>query len=178
MPLVVVIGRISATLGRMFRSSAAVLVFSALALSCCKSEHSKLEGATTGKATATAAADQAPPPPSQTAKEASGGGSGDSPHEQVWPADLPRLQPVLDKPFPEGATEEQVCEAIENKEEKDLWVRFGHLVPTYIYASILVLDGTKEDIPKIESLMYDYQKGKYHPSIKACPEGGLPAQRR
>src|SRR5690606_3023831 len=38
---------------------------------------------------------------------------------------LPDLKPVIDKPFPEGATEEQVCEAIANTGEKDLWVRFG-----------------------------------------------------
>ncbi|NLE85244.1 MAG: hypothetical protein GX607_02480, partial [Myxococcales bacterium] len=45
---------------------------------------------------------------------------------------LPDLKPVIDKPFPEGATEEQVCEAIANTGEKDLWVRFGHLVPMYM----------------------------------------------
>src|SRR5690606_40381630 len=42
----------------------------------------------------------------------------------------------------EGGTEEQVCEAIANTGEKDLWVRFGHLVPMYMPGSIFRMSCT------------------------------------
>src|SRR5690606_6215021 len=66
---------------------------------------------------------------------------------------LPNLKPVIDKPFPAGATEEQVCEAIQNTGEKDLWVRFGHLVPMYKWGSILIVQAKESDIEALDKII-------------------------
>src|SRR5690606_12833697 len=49
----------------------------------------------------------------------------------------PKLKPVIGKPFPEGASEQVVCEAIDSS-EPDLWVRFGHIIPMYVYGAIII----------------------------------------
>jgi hypothetical protein len=66
---------------------------------------------------------------------------------------LPNLKPVIDKPFPDGATEEQVCEAVKNTGEKDLWVRFGHLVPMYLRGSIFIVQAKKSDTAALEKVV-------------------------
>lgn len=73
--------------------------------------------------------------------------------QNAWPKNLPRLKPVIDKPFPEGATEAQVCEAINNTDEKDLWVRFGNLVPLYVFGSIFVLEAPGQTPPQIREFI-------------------------
>jgi hypothetical protein len=65
---------------------------------------------------------------------------------------LPNLKPVIDKPFPDGATEEQVCEAVKNTGEKDLWVRFGHLVPMYLRGSIFIVQAKKSDTAALDKV--------------------------
>lgn len=83
----------------------------------------------------------------------------------------PKLKPVLSKPFPEGATDEQVCEAIANTGEKDLWVRFGHLVPLHVHASIFIIDAKPEHVKRIETFVMGYHNGVYWPSLKPCSAG-------
>ena len=78
---------------------------------------------------------------------------------------LPDLKPVIDKPFPEGATEEQVCEAIANTGEKDLWVRFGHLVPMYMPGSIFIVRARGAEVDGIADVMHD---DMIHPNYKSC----------
>jgi hypothetical protein len=82
----------------------------------------------------------------------------------------PKLKPVLTKPFPDGATDAQVCEAIANTGEKDLWLRWGHLVPLAVVGSILVIEATEADIKRIEPVVRDYRFG-FWPSIKRCSSG-------
>lgn len=86
-------------------------------------------------------------------------------------AEPPKLQAVLSKPFPDGASDEQVCAAIANTGEKDLWVRFGHLVPLHVHASILIIDAKPEHIKRIERFVMGYHNGVYWPSIKHCSAG-------
>ncbi len=83
----------------------------------------------------------------------------------------PKLQPVLSKPFPDGASDEQVCAAIANTGEKDLWLRFGHLVPLYVPGSVLIIDAKLADVKRIEDLVTHYHDGVYWPSIKHCSNG-------
>lgn len=94
-------------------------------------------------------------------------------NERVLPPNghPPKLQPVLSKPFPDGASDEQVCSAIANTTEKDLWVRFGHLVPMYIHGSILIAEAAERDVKRIEDLVHHYHRGIYWPSIKRCSTG-------
>jgi hypothetical protein len=74
----------------------------------------------------------------------------------TWPAHLPKLKPVIKKPFPDGADEITVCEAIDSK-EPDLWARFGHLVPMFIPGAIYVL----ESGPERKDELYDFILRKY-----------------
>ena len=67
---------------------------------------------------------------------------------QTPPAFLPKLKPIAPKPFPEGASEADVCEAIDSK-EADLWVRFGHLVPAYVTGAVYVLETGPETKDKL-----------------------------
>jgi len=78
---------------------------------------------------------------------------------------LPDLKPVIDKPFPEGATEEQVCEAIANTGEKDLWVRFGHLVPMYMPGSLFIVRARVAEVDAIADIMLD---DMVYPNYKSC----------
>lgn len=86
---------------------------------------------------------------------------------------LPRTDAVIEQPFPEGASDAQVCEAIANTKEKDLWLRFGHLLPMYVYGSILIVDAREKDIQRIVDVVESYHGGKYYPSIKHCSSGGV-----
>jgi hypothetical protein len=86
---------------------------------------------------------------------------------------LPRTDAVIERPFPEGASDAQVCEAIANTKEKDLWLRFGHLLPMYVYGSILIVDAREKDIQRIVDVVESYHGGKYYPSIKHCSSGGV-----
>ena len=52
---------------------------------------------------------------------------------------LPKLKSIIKKPFPEGADEKTVCEAVDSK-EPNAWVRFGHIVPAYITGALYVLE--------------------------------------
>jgi hypothetical protein len=61
---------------------------------------------------------------------------------------LPALKPILKKPFPEGADEATVCEAIDST-EPDLWVRFGHIVPVYYPGVIYILETGPENKDKL-----------------------------
>jgi hypothetical protein len=78
---------------------------------------------------------------------------------------LPDLKPVLDKPFPEGATEEQLCEAINNSQEKDLWVRFGHILPMYLPSGIFILEAKSAQTEAIAKLIL---KNDYYADLKNC----------
>lgn len=94
-------------------------------------------------------------------------------NERVLPPNghPPKLQPVLSKPFPDGASDEQVCAAVANTGETDLWLRFGYLVPMYIHGSILIVEATDKDVKRIEDLVHHYHRGIYWPSIKRCSTG-------
>jgi hypothetical protein len=84
-----------------------------------------------------------------------------------------RLKPILEKPFPEGASDAVVCEAISNTDEKDLWVRFGHIVPLYIPGALLVLEATEKDLARVEHYIekvYLYPRAIQH---AACTAGGM-----
>jgi hypothetical protein len=112
---------------------------------------------------------QASPSPVAQAAHSTGAAP---PH--AWPADLPRLKPVIEKPFPEGATESQVCEAIENTQEKDLWVRFGHLVPMFRLGAIYLIDGAQPEAKRIEDFVWNkYIPGLFRPDLRICPGQGL-----
>jgi len=80
---------------------------------------------------------------------------------------LPRLKPIAPRPFPEGATEQAVCEAIDS-EEPDLWVRFGHLVPAYLIGAIYILEAG----PELEEKIYQYIASDYvytyHSQLASC----------
>jgi hypothetical protein len=72
------------------------------------------------------------------------------------PPALPKLKPILSKPFPEGADEATVCEAIDST-EPDLWVRFGHLIPAYTIGAIYIL----ETGPETKDELYRYISRDY-----------------
>jgi hypothetical protein len=74
----------------------------------------------------------------------------------VQPGALPKLKPISSKPFPEGADEATVCEAIDST-ERDLWVRFGHLVPTWMTGAVYVL----ETGPETKDKLYRYVSREY-----------------
>ncbi len=65
---------------------------------------------------------------------------------------LPTLKPVIGKPFPEGASQDVVCEAI-NSKETDLWARFGHLVPLDEQGVIYVLAAGNQMEAQIEGFV-------------------------
>lgn len=87
----------------------------------------------------------------------------------------PALKPIAKGPFPDGATEEQVCEAILDGQQTDLWVRFGHLIPAYRLGVVFVLEAGTERVSQV----YDYVMSKYNgggawgPAIKACGRLGM-----
>jgi len=87
---------------------------------------------------------------------------------------LPQLKPIAKGQFPDAATEEQVCEAISDADEKDLWVRFGHLIPAYVHGVVFVLQAGPERVQEI----YDYVLKKYNggatwgPRVKGCSSAG------
>jgi len=87
---------------------------------------------------------------------------------------LPQLKPIAKGQFPDGATEEQVCEAIADVDEQDPWVRFGHLVPAYVHGVAFVLRAGPERVQEI----YDYVLKRYNgggtwgPRIKGCSSVG------
>jgi hypothetical protein len=86
-------------------------------------------------------------------------------------APLPKLKPILAKPFPDGADEATVCEAIDSK-EPDLWVRFGHIVPAYIEGSVYILETGPENKEKLfRFISHDYVYGYY--SQQASCRGNL-----
>jgi hypothetical protein len=76
----------------------------------------------------------------------------------------------LTKPFPDGASDEQVCEAIANTGEKDPWLRFGHLIPLAVVGSILVIEASEADIKRIDELVHHYRFG-FWPAMKRCSNG-------
>ena len=94
--------------------------------------------------------------PSGSGTGASRGTSSPSATPSAQPVALPKLKPVLTKPFPEGADEATVCEAIDSA-EPDLWVRFGHMVPAYVAGAIYIL----ETGPESQDKLYDYISRKY-----------------
>ena len=119
----------------------------------------------------------------KSAVGAGSGGSGSIGHEQPGSAapsassasakevrSLPPLKPIAKGQFPDGATEEQVCEAIADADERDPWVRFGHLVPAYVHGVVFVLRAGPARVPEI----YDYVLKRYigggtwGPRIKGC----------
>ena len=132
----------------MCRSLVAVVVLSAWALSCCKGDHPKPKQAPQELPSAKA---QQEPPSAEVPQEGSA--------ESAGPADLPQLKPVIPKPFPDGATEEQVCEAIEDTDEKDLWVRFGHLIPMHVFGSVFVLEAPGHSPDDIRAFIRDHHFG-------------------
>ncbi len=99
--------------------------------------------------------------------------SGDGSRQTVRQPEPSPLQPVLKKPFPEGATDEQVCAAIANTSEQDLWRRFGHLVPLYISGSLLIVDATQKRLTEVESFIGEYHGRSYFPLLKACSHGKI-----
>jgi hypothetical protein len=87
------------------------------------------------------------------------------------PASLPKLKPIAPKPFPEGATEADVCEAIDSN-ETDLWVRFGHLVPAYVTGAAYIFETGPESKDKLfRFIQRDYVYGYY--SQQASCRGNL-----
>ena len=80
----------------------------------------------------------------------------------------PKLKPVIGKPFPEGASEQVVCEAIDST-EPDLWVRFGHIIPMYVYGAIIIVETTEVDVSKLKSFIrHDYHHGMFLELVKGC----------
>jgi hypothetical protein len=83
------------------------------------------------------------------------------------PGALPKLKPILLKPFPDGADEATVCEAIDST-EPDLWVRFGHLVPIWMTGAVYVLETGPETKDKLyRYISRDYVWG-YHSQQASC----------
>ena len=101
----------------------------------------------------------APPAPSASAKDGRG---------------PPQLKPIAKGPFPDGATEEQVCEAILDVRQSDPWVRFGHLIPAYTLGVVFVLEAPPDRVKEI----YDYVLNQYNgggtwgPRVKGCSRIG------
>lgn len=144
----------------------AIAVFTLLAAGCHETRESSAEKLSMASAPAqVATTSTAPSAPTLSASTSVGEASADG------SAEPPKLQAVLSKPFPDGASDEQVCAAIANTGEKDLWVRFGHLVPLYVHGSVLIIDAKLADIKRIEDLVTHYHRGVYWPSIKHCSMG-------
>ena len=88
------------------------------------------------------------------------------------PGTLPPLKPVLGRPFPEGASQEVVCEAIHSK-ETDLWARFGHLVPLYMRGAIFVLEaGSSKEAAITQFVKKDYVHPHF-PQLASCGDRTL-----
>lgn len=142
----------------------------------CRSGSSVVERTASGldsaTASSTASAGTTPYSHSATTNDVTTGSSS-APGEAVTRERLPRLEPVLKKPFPDGATDEQVCAAIANTREKDPWGRFGHLVPLYVPGSLLIVDAPASEQSKVEAFISDYHGGSWYPSVKACSQGGI-----
>lgn len=138
------------------------MVGSLLVLSCCKSHSQKHTSPETVAKPAQVESKLAAgtPPISPTEKIAAVVGLADG---------LADLKPINDKPFPEGATEEQVCEAIENTQEKDLWVRFGHLVPMHVFGSIFVIDAKSKTPAEVREFIRANHYG-WDSRTKFCDE--------
>lgn len=79
------------------------------------------------------------------------------------------MKPIIEKPFPEGASEEVVCEAIDNVGEKDLWARFGHMLPMEQRGNIFVLEAgpeRKADLARVAGREYVYGHHLYQATCR------------
>ena len=80
----------------------------------------------------------------------------------------PELKSVAPGPFPKQTPEKVVCEVIANTNEKDLWVRFGHMLPLYQQGSVFILQGGDEQQQKDIWNLVVQTYGKVTPSYKTC----------
>jgi hypothetical protein len=150
---------------RLFALSLMALV----AAGACRKDHDT--PASLDEATAHPASDETPTlAAATTASPATKVNSGENPTDTSSSAGkLPKLKPINERPFPEGASEEQVCEAIKSTQEKDLWVRFGHLLPLFNYGSIFIVEGDDLVMARIENFVRkDYIPGLYRADMKVC----------
>lgn len=85
---------------------------------------------------------------------------------------LPPLKPVIGKPFPEGASQDVVCEAI-NSKEADLWARFGHLSPLYKRGAIFVLEAGQSRGEAITHFVTKEYVHPHFPQLASCGERTL-----
>src|SRR5690606_34219199 len=82
------------------------------------------------------------------------------------------LKPVTGKPFPEGVSQEVLCEAIHSK-EPDLWVRFGHMMPMYFPGALYVLKAGKEKEPAIVRYIKEDYVHPHYPQLASCGDRTL-----
>ncbi len=84
-------------------------------------------------------------------------------------ATLPPLQPINAAPFPDGATHEQTCAAIKDRDQKDVWLRFGHMLPMYTTGSLFVVQGGEPEMAKIEQFVrHEYAPNLYRADMRQC----------
>lgn len=84
-------------------------------------------------------------------------------------ATLPPLQPINAAPFPDGATQEQTCAAIKDRDQKDVWLRFGHMLPMYTTGSLFVVQGGEPEMAKIEQFVrHEYAPNLYRADMRQC----------
>src|SRR5688572_20940240 len=81
-------------------------------------------------------------------------------------------EPIADKPFPEGATDEMVCAAVHSS-EKDPWFRFGHIIPFYMDGVVWVGEGTEQELKATLGAIDLYAPNMFSGRGKACSRGGL-----
>jgi hypothetical protein len=81
-------------------------------------------------------------------------------------------EPIADKPFPEGATDEMVCAAVHSP-EKDPWFRFGHIIPFYLDSVVWVGEGTQQELNATLDAIDRYAPNMFSGRGKACSRGGL-----
>ena len=80
---------------------------------------------------------------------------------------LPPLKPVTGKPFPEGVTQDVLCEAI-HSQEPDLWVRFGHMIPMYFTGALYVLKAGKDKEAAIVRYIKEDYIHPHYPQLASC----------
>lgn len=84
---------------------------------------------------------------------------------------LPKLKPI-GKPFPEGPSDEALCEAIHSR-ETNLWERFGHFIPVYRNGVIWVGDGDDNERKATEAAIATYAPRNFVAEGRACKTGGV-----
>lgn len=81
-------------------------------------------------------------------------------------------RPIAAKPFPEGTSDEALCQSIHSS-EKDPWRRFGHFLPLYLDGVVWVGDGGKAELEAALAAIDRYAPRLYRGEGRACSRGGL-----